>query len=104
LLKICYNKGVLSWEKEQVKLQEIRRYGFIATPRKARKAIVCIHCHGGIIRQGEEYYRVIVVGSGLRGIKYPDRVHAKCIDAWLERYREFWDSPSLKRKGDGNGC
>ena len=93
--------GVLSQKEGQVKLQEIRRYGFIATPRKARKAIVCIHCHGGIIRQGEEYYRVIVVGSGVRGIKYPDRVHAKCIDAFLEKYRAAWEQreASCSNKG-----
>ncbi len=73
-----------------MKLERIYRNGFIADSHKARKAIVCIHCHG-VIRQGEEYYRVIVSGSGLLGMKFPDRVHAKCIDEWLEKYRESFE-------------
>ncbi len=72
-------------------MNEIRRYGFIATPRKARTTIVCVNCLGGVC-QGEQYYRAVAVGSGLAGIKYPDRVHEKCIDEYLERYKEPWEA------------
>lgn len=72
-------------------MEEIRRYGFVATPRKARSTIVCFGCQG-VIRTGEVYYRVTVVGAGVRGFKFPDRIHAKCVDAFLDRYKVAWEA------------
>jgi len=56
----------------------------IVTVRKARKEHTCSHCHS-IIQGGEEYCEVVAGGSGLAGLKFPDRVHRECIDKFLRR-------------------
>ena len=70
--------------------KRIVRYGFIADLTKARKPCVCRHC-SGVIRAGHEYYRISIGGGGLQSIKFPNRVHIDCVDAFLEQYREGWE-------------
>ena len=78
--------------------KRITRYGFIAEPTKARKASVCRHC-SGVIRRGEEYFRMVIGGGGLQSIKFPNRVHAGCVHAYLDQYRSGWErSEALSKR------
>lgn len=84
----------------------IYRYGFIAEPKKARKAFVCRECHG-VIRKGEIYYQVVIGGGGLRSLKFPNRLDQDCLDAFLEKFRESWEkkealSKKLMERGANN--
>ena len=54
----------------------------IATLTTARKAFICKWC-GEIIKPREQYYSIIYAGSGLGGLKYPDRVHIDCVEDYL---------------------
>lgn len=51
----------------------------IITRRKARKQYNCANCHEPILR-GSVYYTLVVTGSGVNGMKDPDRVHVKCLE------------------------
>jgi len=64
--------------------KEIRRNGLIATLTKARKEFICRQS-GLLINKDEFYYVVISGGSGLAGIKHPDRVKAGFINAHLNK-------------------
>ncbi len=56
----------------------------IVTVRKARKEYPCSHCPQ-IIQKGEEYCEVVASGSGLGGLKYPNRTHLNCLDSYLRK-------------------
>lgn len=62
--------------------KEIRRNGYIATLRKARTGKKCSKC-GMPIEPGQEYYEVVIGGSGLGGLKFPGHLHIDCIDKYL---------------------
>jgi len=65
---------------------DIRRNGYIATLRRARKDHHCSIC-GFLIEPGQEYYEVVAGGGGLGWLKFPDRCHVGCLNQYLERGR-----------------
>jgi len=56
----------------------------IVTVRKARKEHTCAECRLPIAK-GEEYCEVVQGGSGLGGLKFPDRTHRSCLEKYLKR-------------------
>ena len=56
--------------------------GKIIQRRNARKAHSCKCC--GITIVPGPYYEITLAGSGLGSIKYPDRVHSRCLDNYLD--------------------
>lgn len=56
----------------------------IVTIRKARKNHACNVCPYPI-EKGEEYCEITDGGSGLGGLKFPDRTHTGCLDIYLEK-------------------
>lgn len=65
----------------------------IVTPRKARKAHRCNVCPDPI-EKDEVYCEITDGGSGLGGLKFPDRTHQRCLKNYLEK--------EAKRDGTGN--
>lgn len=63
-------------------MERLRVNGKIATLRRARKSHKCIEC-GLIIEPRTQYYEVILAGSGLGNLKFPDRVCEECIKSYL---------------------
>lgn len=61
-----------------------RSLSSIVTLRKARKEHRCQVCPDPIVK-GQEYCEITDGGSGLGGLKFPDRCHPECIDDYLER-------------------
>ena len=51
--------------------------GMIATLRVARKQHTCVTCRMPIYPD-ERYWDIVHGGSGLRGLKFPDRVCVMC--------------------------
>lgn len=47
-----------------------------------RRGFTCCHCHEDIPRFSY-YYTVTYAGAGLGGIKFPDRCHEHCVEAYL---------------------
>jgi hypothetical protein len=64
--------------------KEVRRNGYIAVLRKARKGFKCCGC-GFPIGAGTEYYEVVAGGGGLGWLKLPDRLHTQCLEQYRER-------------------
>ena len=60
----------------------IRRNGRIATLTLARKTFACAECTLPIPRR-TRYYSVVLGGSGLGSIKFPDRIHIECVNKHL---------------------
>ena len=58
------------------------RDGHIADLRKARKTFVCKVCQLPI-EPKSEYYTVVIGGGGLGSLKFPDRVHEYCLEAYF---------------------
>jgi len=82
----------------------IVKNGRIAELHLARKSHKCNEC-GGEIKPFQRYYSVIFAGSGLGGIKYPDRVHDYCVRAFLEVEQDGDISPNSNRSGNPQlGC
>jgi len=67
------------------KIEEIKKAGFIFTPRKARKDFTSYISHK-LIAKGSEYYSVFMAGSGLGGMKRPDRILLSEIDQYCQKY------------------
>ena len=65
-------------------MEVIRRNGLIATPRTAKKEHRCRQCPRPI-EVGTMYYEVVVGGGGLGSLKFPDRVHAECVEIHLDK-------------------
>lgn len=65
--------------------KEIKRNGYIATLRGARKKHICSVC-GFPIEPSQHYYEV-VAGGGLGWLKFPDRCHACCLNQYLGHRR-----------------
>jgi hypothetical protein len=63
---------------------EIRRNGYIATLRRARKGHICRACRQPI-QPGQEYYEVTRGGGGLGWLKYPSKCHSDCLEDYLRR-------------------
>ena len=61
----------------------------IVTTRKARKNHPCKVCPEDILK-GEEYCEFTDGGSGLGGLKFPDRTHECCLERYMEKEREKW--------------
>lgn len=59
----------------------------ILEKHKARKEYTCHECKGAIW-PGQEYYSVFHGGSGLRDIKFPDRIHEACAKPFLAKQKE----------------
>ena len=53
----------------------------LVTARKAHRSACC----GLPIEVGEEHYRITIGGGGLGSLKFPDRVHERCIKEYLRR-------------------
>lgn len=64
----------------------VMREGRIATLTKARKLHRCALCQE-YIPKGDFYYSVVCGGSGLGGIKFPDRVHCVCLEKHFDHIR-----------------
>lgn len=64
--------------------ETMRRNGWIATLRRARKNYKCSEC-GLVILAPSYYYEVVVAGGGLRSLKFPDHVHVGCVEEFLKR-------------------
>jgi hypothetical protein len=60
-------------------LNRLKISGGIATLRTARKAYKCRDC-GLLIEPDEPYYCITIGGAGLGNLKFPDRVHIKCLE------------------------
>ena len=52
--------------------------------RKARKTHLCKRC-GREIKPGDEYWTDYPVGSGMQGLKFPDRFCDVCMAPIVER-------------------
>ena len=48
---------------------------------RARKTYKCDECGWPIVPHSD-YYRVII-GGGLGAIKFPDRVHVRCVEKYM---------------------
>jgi len=59
----------------------------IITLRKAQKQHPCTNCHEPILK-GSVYYTLVVTGSGVNGMKDPDRVHIGCLEPKYSMYQE----------------
>jgi hypothetical protein len=81
---ITTRRGILNMDVEVKHWKEIRRNGYIATLRQARKRHKCSGC-GFLIEPGQEYYKVVAGGGGLGWIKFPDRCHPACLEDYLRR-------------------
>jgi hypothetical protein len=65
---------------------EIKRNGYIFTPRTATKTFTsCVN--GKPIEKGTKYYSVIPGGGGLGWTKRPNRILLTEIDEYLEKYQ-----------------
>jgi hypothetical protein len=65
--------------------REIRRNGKTATIRVARKDYICTECHFPILR-GQPYWSIVLNGSGLGSLKFPERTHeGRCLQKNLSR-------------------
>lgn len=62
----------------------VRREGRIATLTKARKYHHCAECQG-CIPPRSYYYSVVFGGSGLGGIKFPERCHIDCLEKYFAK-------------------
>ena len=65
------------------KVDEVKKAGFTFTPRKARKDFISCISHK-LIAKGSEYYTVFMAGSGLGGMKRPDRILLTEIDQYCQ--------------------
>jgi len=54
-------------------------HGRIVTLRKALKQYPCDKCREPI-EEGWAYYTLVVTGSGVSGMKDPERVHPRCLE------------------------
>lgn len=68
----------------QILLKGDSCYGRTATLRKARKDHRCSACPEIILKR-EHYWSIVLNGSGLGSIKFPDRIHLKCLSKYCER-------------------
>jgi hypothetical protein len=64
--------------------KEIRRSGYIATLRRARRGHKCSIC-GLPIEPGQEYYEMVKGGGGLGWRKFPNRSHLHCLEEYFRR-------------------
>ena len=67
------------------KIEEVKKDGFIFTPRKARKPFISCLSHK-LIAKGSEYYSVFMAGSGLGGMKRPCRILLSEIDQYCQKF------------------
>ena len=58
------------------------RDGYIADLRKARKNFACKVCQLPI-EPGSKYYAIVIGGGGLGSLKFPDRTHKHCLEAYF---------------------
>ncbi len=68
--------------EEERATKDIRRNGYIATLRRARKGHRCGVCDLSI-EPGQEYYEIVGAGGGLGGQKFPDRAHLGCLEKYI---------------------
>jgi hypothetical protein len=67
------------------KVDEIKKDGYIFTPRIAKKSFSsCVS--GKPIEKGMQYYAVVLGGGGLQWIAHPDRILLDEIDMYLEKW------------------
>lgn len=57
----------------------IIRGGRTATLKEARRHYTCNECHGHIF-PNYTYWSIVYNGSGITGLKHPDRVCVMCLD------------------------
>ena len=57
--------------------------GKVAELVTARKTYKCDECGYPIVPHSD-YYTVTIGGGGLGSIKFPDRVHVRCIEEYLK--------------------
>lgn len=57
--------------------------GKVIDLKLARKEHTCTTCKQTIIPDSA-YYHIVLAGSGLGSLKFPDRVHLRCIDKYLK--------------------
>lgn len=55
---------------------------YVYTKRRARKYHRCEVCKGDI-DPGMQYYAATIGGGGLGSLKFPDRIHLNCKDAYI---------------------
>lgn len=67
-----------------------RELSRIADLRKAQRTHECNECHR-LIPKGSSYYSVVIPGGGLGSLKFPDRVHLDCLNAYFERIKRSRD-------------
>lgn len=65
----------------------VTREGRIALLRKARKFHRCGVCQE-LIDKGNQYYSITIGGGGLCSLKFPERVHCDCLEAFFEKVRK----------------
>jgi len=67
------------------KVEEVRKGGYIFTPRLAKKPFIsCVS--QSPINTGETYYSVVKGGGGLGWFKHPDRIHLTEIYEYLAKW------------------
>ena len=67
------------------KVEEVKKAGFMFTPRKARKPFINCISHK-LIAKGREYYSVFMAGSGLEGMKRQCRILITEIDQYCQKH------------------
>jgi len=73
------------------KFAEIKRSGYIFTPRTARRAFTsCVS--GEPIERETKYFTVILGGGGLGWIRKPDRILLTEVDQYIEKWGNSYKS------------
>lgn len=65
-------------------MEKLKIPGAILTLTRAKKEHPCEECPDPI-KAGEQYYEIYYAGSGLGGMKFPNRIHIRCVDKFTNR-------------------
>lgn len=60
---------------------------YVYTTRRARVKHTC-KMGDGLISPGEHYLEATIGGGGLGSLKFPDRIHLNCKDAYISMKEE----------------
>ncbi|MBA7589696.1 hypothetical protein ES708_31785 [subsurface metagenome] len=78
------------WPEINIGERRVRYKGRIATLTTARKQHRCEVCPEPI-KPKENYFSIVMAGSGLGGIKFPDRCHVDCLPNFFKKVKTAKD-------------